>query len=130
MMELRTTHINFYDCKDNPILFDPTEMDKFLVNLVNFISMTVIPSELMGGGIKNPNSFLFEPSNRDKVEYGVTGIVILYESHIAAHSFPYKHNGFINIIITSCKDYDPKLTLLWLCACLGSTNYKYFSQKL
>ena len=49
-----------------------------------------------------------------------------------------RNNVFVNtifssivfIIITSCKDYDPKLTLLWLCACLGSTNYKYFSQKL
>lgn len=129
-MELRTTHINVYDCGKNPILFDPLEMDKFLVKLVNFISMTVIPPELMGDGIKNPNSFLFEPSDRDKVEYGVTGTVILYESHIAAHSFPYQHNGFINVVITSCKDYDPIMTTLWVIGCLGSKVYKYFSKKI
>ena len=129
-MELRTTHINVYDCKDHPILLDPVEMNSFLVKLVNFISMTVIPPELMEKGTKNPSSFLFEPSNRDKVEYGVTGTVILYESHIAAHSFPYKHNGFINVVITSCKEYDPELTVLWVSGCLGSNNYKYFSKKL
>lgn len=129
-MELRTTHINVYDCGNHPILLNPIEMDNFLIELVDFISMTVIPPELMGKDTKNPKSFLFEPSHRNKVEYGVTGTVILYESHIAAHSFPYKHNGFINVVITSCKEYDPTMTVLWVIARLGSKKYKYFSKKL
>lgn len=38
-------------------------------------------------------------------DWGVSGFVLIAESHISVHTFP--DRGYINIDIFSCKDFDP-----------------------
>jgi S-adenosylmethionine decarboxylase len=39
-------------------------------------------------------------------DWGLSGIVIIAESHLAIHTFPDK--GFVTVDIFSCKDFDVK----------------------
>ncbi len=38
-------------------------------------------------------------------DWGVSGFVLIAESHISVHTFP--DRGYVNIDIFSCKDFDP-----------------------
>lgn len=42
-------------------------------------------------------------------DWGVSGIVIIAESHLAIHTFPEK--GFVTIDIFSCKDFDANMAV-------------------
>src|SRR5688500_10229595 len=42
-------------------------------------------------------------------DWGVSGFVIIAESHISIHTFPYK--GYVNIDIFSCKEFDHQRAL-------------------
>ena len=39
-------------------------------------------------------------------DWGITGLVIIAESHISIHTFPERR--YVNIDIFSCKDFDPQ----------------------
>jgi S-adenosylmethionine/arginine decarboxylase-like enzyme len=117
---LRTTQVNIYDCV-HPLMCDEKEMNIFLSKLVEFIGMTIIPENLVGQ--KNPNSFLCNPDTKPVEEHGISGCVILFESHIVAHSW-YDSN-FLNVVITSCKEYDPRTTALWIVGYTGSRDFRY-----
>lgn len=42
-------------------------------------------------------------------DWGVSGVVIIAESHISIHTFP--DRGYVNIDIFSCKDFDVEASL-------------------
>ena len=42
-------------------------------------------------------------------DWGVSGFVLIAESHISIHTFPYR--GYVNIDIFSCRDFDPDASL-------------------
>ena len=42
-------------------------------------------------------------------DWGVSGFVLIAESHISVHTFP--ERGYINIDIFSCKEFDPTASL-------------------
>ncbi len=42
-------------------------------------------------------------------DWGVSGFVIIAESHISIHTFP--DRGYVNIDIFSCKEFDPTASL-------------------
>ena len=42
-------------------------------------------------------------------DWGVSGFVLIAESHISVHTFP--DRGYINIDIFSCKEFDPATSL-------------------
>lgn len=42
-------------------------------------------------------------------DWGVSGFVLIAESHISVHTFP--DRGYVNIDIFSCKDFDPTSSL-------------------
>ncbi len=48
--------------------------------------------------------FVFEYTGARAEDAGVTGVVIIAESHIAIHTFPEKR--FISVDIFSCKEFD------------------------
>jgi S-adenosylmethionine/arginine decarboxylase-like enzyme len=117
---LRTTQVNVYDCV-HPLMNDPKEMSIFLSKLVEFIGMTVIPEELIGQ--KNPHSFPYKPESKPVEDHGISGSVILVESHACSHSWISKN--FLNVVITSCKHYDEKSLLSWILVYTSSNIYKY-----
>ena len=45
-------------------------------------------------------------------DHGITGVVIIAESHIAIHTFPKR--GFLSVDIFSCKEFDVQKTLNYL----------------
>jgi len=121
---LRTTQINVYDCV-HPLMNDPKEMSIFLSKLVEFIGMTIIPEELIGQ--KNPHSFPYKPESKPVEDHGISGSVILVESHVAAHSWC--KNNFLNVVITSCKDYDAAITSMWVTRYCEANMFQYDSLK-
>jgi S-adenosylmethionine/arginine decarboxylase-like enzyme len=102
---------------------DPEEMNKFLTKLVSFIGMNVIPDSITKQ--KNPNSFIYSPIDKNDLDHGVTGYVILVESHACAHSW--QNQDFLNVAITSCKKYDPQITTLWIAGYTKSKIFKFES---
>jgi S-adenosylmethionine decarboxylase len=48
--------------------------------------------------------YVFRYSGAVHEDWGVSGIVLIAESHISIHTFPDK--GFISVDIFSCKDFD------------------------
>lgn len=117
---LRTTQINLLDCS-HVLMTNTEEMELFLSKLVSFIDMTLINESLVKS--KNPHAFLYNPSDKDEIDYGVTGIAILAESHIACHAWP--NRNLLNVVITSCKEYDSKITALWVASYCKSKLYKW-----
>lgn len=51
-------------------------------------------------------------------QHGWSGVVILYESHAAIHTYPNQQEAFIDLF--SCKDFNPSLVLETLHSFLGS----------
>lgn len=117
---LKTTQINLFDCS-HVLMTNKEEMELFLSKLVNFIDMTLISEDLVGA--RNPNAFLYNPPDKDEIDYGVTGIAILAESHASAHTWP--NRNLLNVVITSCKEYDSKFAALWVTSYCKSKIYKW-----
>jgi len=102
MKTLQTIQVNLYDV-DLKEIHTEFGSNMFLQSLVYFVNMRIIPEELMK--VSNPNSFYFdhEKVNVDKCEEGVTGIIVLYESHAAIHTW--KNTNFVNVVLTSCRPF-------------------------
>lgn len=86
-----------YGCKNKAAMENPDLMRKILTELPSVMDMHIImePKIMYYDGGEIP---------QDK---GVSGFVIIAESHIAIHTFPEK--GFFTLDIFSCKDFDVEL---------------------
>jgi S-adenosylmethionine decarboxylase len=60
------------------------------------------PSQIGMTKVAPPQVFRYSGSKPD--DWGVTGVVIIAESHISIHTFPERR--YVNIDIFSCKDFD------------------------
>jgi S-adenosylmethionine decarboxylase len=60
------------------------------------------PSQINMTKVAPPQVFRYTGSKPD--DWGVTGVVIIAESHISIHTFPERR--YVNIDIFSCKDFD------------------------
>lgn len=79
-------------------LSDETLVFRFLDEYPDVIGMTkVAPPQVYSYTGKVPN------------DWGVSGFVIIAESHISVHTFPDK--GYLNIDIFSCNDFDVSASL-------------------
>ena len=58
-------------------------------------------------------------------DWGVSGFVVIAESHISIHTFPDRH--YVNIDIFSCKEFDDKGTLDKLQSRFNLTNVRSWS---
>ena len=50
-------------------------------------------------------------------DWGISGFVMIAESHISVHTFP--ESGEVAIDVFSCKEFDPALTCKYLCEAFG-----------
>ncbi|MDX1933423.1 MAG: S-adenosylmethionine decarboxylase [Capsulimonadales bacterium] len=73
-------------------LNDPETVKEFLVELVGHIGMRILAGPLVG----------YEGGTTEK--YGTSGVVILYESHAAIHTYPGLGELFLDVF--SCKHFD------------------------
>jgi len=73
-------------------LGDTVLIVKFLETLVRSIGMRILAGPIA------------EIESGDKLKSGCSGVVLLYESHAAIHTYDIKQEAFLDIF--SCKDYD------------------------
>ncbi|MEM7825436.1 MAG: adenosylmethionine decarboxylase [Candidatus Aenigmatarchaeota archaeon] len=88
--------LDLYGCKEEK-LFDLNFIYKILDELPNLIGMRKISSPQLVLHKGNPNSF-------DKG--GISGFILIAESHISIHTFI--GYGFASIDIFSCKEFNEK----------------------
>ena len=87
-------HLTFdIKCQDTTALNDYNKIFKFLYELPDQIGMTKITQP-----------YVFPYSGLVPEDEGITGVVIIAESHISIHTFPLKNYAFIDIF--SCKPFD------------------------
>ncbi|MET0786695.1 MAG: adenosylmethionine decarboxylase [Paenisporosarcina sp.] len=86
------------------------EFDK--LNDVNFIERTFVDAALKSGAEVREVAFhKFAPQ-------GVSGVVIISESHLTIHSFP--EHGYASIDVYTCGDLDPTIAAEYIADALGS----------
>jgi S-adenosylmethionine decarboxylase len=66
------------------------------------------PSRIGMTKVAPPQVFRYSGSKPE--DWGVTGVVIIAESHISIHTFPERR--YVNIDIFSCKDFDHQRALI------------------
>lgn len=86
----------------------------FLKILVNRIGMRILAGPLVGH------------ENGDKLKEGCSGIILLYESHAAIHTYPNQKEAFIDIF--SCKDFEKQAVLEVISETFG--NYSIIEEKV
>ena len=65
--------------------------------------------------------FVFEYSGVKPEDWGVTGFVIIAESHISVHTFP--EHGYVWVDIFSCKEFEAPQALGKIVDAFGLTSY-------
>ena len=81
--------------------------------------LDTLPLEMDMTKIMAPHVFRYQGSRPE--DAGVTGVVIIAESHIAIHTFP--HKGFISVDVFSCKDFDVQKAVSSLVAAFEIGRY-------
>jgi len=79
--------IDLYVPRFTPMLADPTRLKELLITAAERVKATILP-----GYNNNFHSF--------GAEQGVTGVIILMESHISVHTWP--ETGYMAIDIFTC----------------------------
>ncbi len=57
-------------------------------------------------------------------DWGISGFVVIAESHISIHTFP--ERGYVNIDVFSCKDFEPEQAIKDLQARLELTKLRSY----
>lgn len=65
--------------------------------------LNILPDKINMTKIMEPYVMVYDSPNKPE-DFGISGFVIIAESHISIHTFPAKHYAFIDIF--SCKDFD------------------------
>lgn len=78
---------------DSKLLWDQTRVKRFLETYPSKLGMTVISP---------PNVVSYKGSKKD--DWGISGVVLIAESHISVHTFP--ERNYLNVDIFSCKWFD------------------------
>ncbi len=79
------------------------------------------PKELNMTPIMPPYVFKYDGGNV-KEDWGISGIVLIAESHIAIHTFPEK--GFFTLDIFSCKEFEIRPAVDFVVNALGPCDYE------
>ncbi len=116
-MKVNQTHnkgnhllIDIYDCKRN--LDSVKEIEEFISVAIKKIKMTAITSPR-----------IIKYNSKDKEESGITGFVILAESHISIHTYPLKN--FASIDIYSCNEFEFEVLIKYIQEFFGTDKIKY-----
>lgn len=105
--------LDLYGC-DKEKLDDHSHIYKLLDELPELIGMHKYSSPHLTKIPKRENSF---------DQGGLTGFVILVESHISIHTFP--ADRFASVDVFSCKHFDAKFAVDYLVKHLGATKVEY-----
>jgi S-adenosylmethionine decarboxylase len=87
--------IDLKGCRNLERLSDKRFIENFLLELVEIAKMKAITK---------PNVLYYE--HEEKEESGVTGFVIIADSHISIHTYPFKESLYLDLF--SCKIFDSR----------------------
>ncbi len=84
------------------------------LNDMDYIEQTFVDAALKSGAEVREVAFhKFAPQ-------GVSGVVIISESHLTIHSFP--EHGYASVDVYTCGDLDPTIAAEYIAEALGSTS--------
>jgi len=88
------THLilDLKECKEYEKLSNKKFIESFLLNLVKISKMKAITK---------PNVLYYK--HKEKEESGVTGFIIIADSHISIHTYPFKKSLYLDLF--SCKNF-------------------------
>jgi S-adenosylmethionine decarboxylase len=66
--------------------------------------------------------YVFKYSGAVPDDWGVSGVVLIAESHISIHTFPQK--GFVTLDIFSCRDFDVERAIEYFCEQFQPSHYE------
>lgn len=75
-----------------------------------FDLLNVLPARLKMKKLTTPYVVIARPER--KSDWGISGFVMIYESHISCHTWPEK--GYISMDVYSCKDFNEQQLLDFL----------------
>ncbi|MEM2121636.1 MAG: S-adenosylmethionine decarboxylase [Candidatus Woesearchaeota archaeon] len=89
------THLilDIKECEEFKKLFSKKIIKNCLLELVKISKMKAITKPLV-----------FYYNHKEKQESGVTGFIIISDSHISIHTYPYKKSLYLDLF--SCKSFD------------------------
>ena len=102
--------MDMYGCNKKK-LKDVTFVFNFLDELPSMIGMTKIMPP-----------YTFSYSGLKPEDWGVSGIVLIAESHISMHTFPEKN--YVSLDIFSCKDFDAEAAADIIASKFEAKNYE------
>lgn len=77
------------------------------------------------GAAKTMPPYIFKYNGSAPNEWGLSGIVLLADSHITIHTFPDKEHVFVDIF--SSKDFDANLAVSYMTNIFGAKDHKLHS---
>ncbi len=101
--------IDCYDCNKEKL----SDMDMIFDTLNKF------PEKI--GMTKIMPPYVFKYQGVVPEDYGISGVVLIAESHITIHTFPEKRHAFIDIF--SCKDFDTAPATAFMIDLFEAENY-------
>ena len=87
----------------------------FIHNLLD-----AFPAKINMTKVSEPNVFKY--NGKISEDWGVSGVVLIAESHISIHTFPDKDHAFVDIF--SGKEFDTSLAKEILMQALGATHHE------
>lgn len=93
----------FFDC-DRKKIDDAAFVEKIMIEATNLSSATII----------RPFFHQFSPQ-------GVSGVIVIAESHFAIHTWP--EHGYTAVDLFSCSDFDYKAALNHIRITIGAKHY-------
>ena len=93
------------DIEHRMALSDPEAVSRFLVSLVDRVGMSILAGPMVQTEQGGPERF------------GVSGVVILCESHAAVHTYPALGQTFLDLF--SCRPFDPADVVGVITECFG-----------
>jgi S-adenosylmethionine decarboxylase len=98
---------------DSEVLQDEEYLHRLLDSYPSMIGMTKISDPIV-----------FKYVGNKPEEWGISGFVVIAESHISFHTFV--ERCYVNIDIFSCRDFDPDLAIEHFKEKLKLTKYKSY----
>jgi S-adenosylmethionine decarboxylase len=102
--------LDCYHC-DSALLQDLNLVYETLDECPDYIGMTKIMPP-----------YVFRYSGKVPEDWGISGVVLIAESHISIHTFPDK--AFMSVDIFSCKCFDVERAIRYMTQRFGATRYE------
>lgn len=99
--------LDLKDCKNIEKLSNEEYIKSFLLELVKISKMKAIT---------RPNVLYYE--HKEKEESGITGFIIIADSHISIHTYPFKKSLYFDLF--SCKRFNSQKVINYVQETFGS----------